>query len=177
MIGSDIDWYKYLGVSHTFLYIEALIVWIAGVLACAEISSRLFTEIYQEDPSSKNLYLILGVLFGLLFGLFQTYILFFRVCRRNLDRILSLEKPLIFNCFRIQFYLFFGTFDTICVIVSEKYAKDTISKTIMASLDMSVSLALCLSIYIFYQYWGNIRARKAGEPYIDNSEPLIDSKA
>lgn len=156
-----VDWYKYLGVSHFFLYFEAFVVWVAGILACAEISSKLFFEIYRSDTSSNNTYLIVGLLLGAILGLVQAYFIFFRVCRRNLDRILQLEQPLFFNCYRISFYIFFGIFDTTMVIVSDRFATTTMAKTVMAVLDMSVSIGLFLSLWVYKEYWTQFRSKNS----------------
>jgi hypothetical protein len=147
-----VDWHKYLGVSHLFLFFEALIIWIAGVLACAELSSTLLLDVYRTDGSDK-VYLIVGLVTGVVLGLLQTYYIFIRVCKRNLDRILELEKPLFFNCFRIYFYVFFGTFDTAMVLISNEYVVTKTAKVIMGALDMSVAIGLTLSLYTYVEYW------------------------
>lgn len=162
-----IDWYKYLGAPHLLLYFEAFVIWVAGFLACAELSSKLFLEIYETDTSLNNQYLMVGLIVGFILGLLQAYFVFFRVCRRNLDRILELEKPLFFNCFRIAFYIFFGIFDTVMVLISNNYVKTNLARSIMGALDMSVSIGLFLSLWVYKEYWAQFRSLKSNA-YFDS---------
>ena len=138
-------------VSHKVLFIEAILIWFAGFIACADLSSNLFLEVWKNNHDVSMISIGLSV--GFIGGILQGYFLFRILAHRNLDRIIKLENPQIWNCYRIQFYIFFCMFDITLLILSKYLVKENIGKIIFATIDMIVAISLGLSLYVYYQYW------------------------
>lgn len=90
--------------SAATLKLLASLVWYSGAVVLAFKSSRLLLEAHDINPN--HLWIWLAVMAGLLIGLLKARYLFKKLCIKNLNRIDSLETPMLWQFYRTGFFIF-----------------------------------------------------------------------
>jgi hypothetical protein len=139
----------YFAVSRQSLKIIAAGVWYGGGLALLIKGSRLLmaAEVLYSDHYLT--WLTPGI--GLLIGVLKAQFLFQTSCQKNLDRINNLEKPKVWQFYRLRFLVFLVLMILVGAALS-KQAQGNFSFLIsVAIVDFSLAFALMVSGRRFWQ--------------------------
>lgn len=131
------------------LKILAALVWCIGFIALAIKSYRLFIEAYSLDSSFSLLLSML--LIGIVLGLLKTKYIFIKSCKKNILRIEALERPKIWQFYRIQFFIFLASMITLGAFFSSVAHGHYWFLMCVGVVDMALSLALLLSSKVFWK--------------------------
>ena len=131
------------GVSHTTLLALAAAVWLLGAVATGDLGMRLLEQV--EDESARWISLGCAVGLGVLLG--ATF--FKRLANGNIDRIDSLHRPKFWEAYRWRFYILLVVFDGGSVVLSDYFAKDDVSRLAIGALDLTICVALSLSLLVY----------------------------
>ena len=138
-----------LSVSRRTLHILAAIVWHIGGIVLLLKAASLMQEANALRPEQNWLWIFVGV--GLFFGLFKARFLFSHFCHKNLARIDALEQPQLWQFFRPRFFLML-TFMILVGATMSRLAEGHYRSLIgVATLDLSLAIALLGSGLIFWR--------------------------
>ena len=136
-------------VSNRTLNILAAIVWYIGGIVLLLKGSNLLIE---ADTLKPEKYLPqLAVIIGLILGGLKTRFLFNKSCQKNLNRIAALNQPRIWQFFRIRFFVALMIMIMMSIILSGLVHNNYILLISIAILDLSISIALLGSSYVFWK--------------------------
>jgi len=138
-----------LFVSRRTLYILAAIVWHIGGVVLLIKAASLLAEADSLRPEQNWQWIL--VVFGLLLGSLKARYLFSKFCRKNLARIDALEEPRLWQFFRLRFFLMLSVMILMGATLSRLAAGDYRSLLGVATLDLSLAIALLGSGLIFWQ--------------------------
>ncbi len=136
-------------VSRRTLRILAAIVWhIGGIMLLIKAASLLSeADALRPGQSWGWVFVVVGLLLG---GLKARY-LFSKFCRKNLDRIESLDKPFIWRFFRPRFYLALAIMILSGMMMSRLAEGHYQSLIGVATLNLSIAIALLGSSIVFWR--------------------------
>lgn len=142
-------------VPKQFLYFFAAVIWICGAVACGDLASKCLgnakRKMDSDSPGDIKIWLWAVVItFGLVLGVLLAYFFFSRICFINIHRIAQLEKPRLWDSYRLRFYLFLIVFDGTSIVLTEYYVKDVVSYLVMGCIDLAICCALSLSSLVFF---------------------------
>lgn len=138
-----------LNVSHRTLYILAAIVWHIGGVILLIKGASLLLEADSLRPEQNWQWLL--VLVGLLVGLLKARYLFSKFCRKNLARIDALQEPRPWQFFRPRFFLMLAVMILAGATMSNLAEGHYRSLLGVATLDLSLAIALLGSGLIFWR--------------------------
>lgn len=138
-----------LNVSRRTLYILAAIVWHIGGIVLLIKGTSLLLEADSLRPEQNWQWFF--VPFGLLLGLLKARYLFSKFCRKNLARIDALEEPRLWQFFRPRFFLLLAVMVLAGATMSRLAEGHYRSLLGVATLDMSLAIALLGSGLIFWR--------------------------
>jgi len=136
-------------VSNRILNILAAIVWYTGGIVLLLKGSNLLIEADTIKP--EKYWPQLAAITGLFFGSLKARFLFNKSCQKNLNRIAALNRPRIWQFFRIRFFVALIVMITMSVILSGLVHNNYIILISVAILDLSISIALLGSSYVFWK--------------------------
>ncbi|MFC1760422.1 hypothetical protein ACFLZD_02750 [Candidatus Neomarinimicrobiota bacterium] len=136
-------------VSNHILNILAAIVWYTGGIVLLLKGSNLLIEADTIKP--EKYWPQLAAITGLFFGSLKARFLFNKSCQKNLNRIAALNRPRIWQFFRIRFFVALIVMITMSVILSGLVHNNYIILISVAILDLSISIALLGSSYVFWK--------------------------
>jgi hypothetical protein len=136
-------------VSNRILNILAAIVWYTGGIVLLLKGSNLLIEANTIKPEKYWPQLV--AITGLFFGSLKARFLFNKSCQKNLNRIAALNRPRIWQFFRIRFFVALIVMITMSVILSGLVHNNYIILISVAILDLSISIALLGSSYVFWK--------------------------
>lgn len=136
-------------VSARTLKIFSAVVWSGGCVFLLFKSWALLTEAIALRPGSAWPWgvVVAGVVFG---GLKARYF-FSGVCEKNLLRIESLERPKIWQFFRGRFFFFLMIMIVLGISLSRWAHHRYVFLLYVATLDLSIGVALVGSSYMFWK--------------------------
>ena len=138
-----------LSVSRRTLHILAAIVWHIGGIILLIKGTTLLMEAGTLRPGQIWPWIFVAV--GLVFGAVKARYLFSRFCRKNLDRIDALEQPRLWQFFRPRFFLML-TLMILAGATMSRLAEGHYRSLIgVATLDLSLAIALLGSGLIFWR--------------------------
>lgn len=138
-----------LTVSRHTLYILAAIVWhIGGIVLLAKAAS-LLAEAGSLRPEQNWQWIFVVV--GLLFGLLKARFLFSRFWHKNAARIDALDQPRLWQFFRPGFFLMLAAMILAGATMSRLATGHYRSLIGVATLDLSLAIALLGSGLIFWR--------------------------
>jgi len=138
-----------LTVSRRTLYILAAVVWHVGGIVLLVKAASLITEAASLKPEQSWQWVFVVV--GLCFGLLKARFLFSKSCRKNLARIDALDQPRIWQFFRPGFFLMLTIMILAGATMSRLAAGHYRSLIGVATLDLSLAIALLGSGLIFWR--------------------------
>ena len=138
-----------LSVSRRTLYFLAAIVWHIGGIVLLLKAASLLQEANALRPDQNWLWIFVPV--GLFFGLLKARFLFSRFCHKNLARIDALEQPQLWQFFRPRFFLMLTVMILVGATMSRLAEGHYRSLIGVATLDLSLAIALLGSGLIFWR--------------------------
>ena len=131
------------------LKILALLVWYIGFIALSLKAYKLFNEAYTIN--NNLLYLIIFLALGFLLSLLKTKYIFIKSCQKNLQRIEELEKPKIWQFYRVGFFIFLIVVISLGAFLSQMASGNYYFLISVGVVDMALSLALLFSSFEFFR--------------------------
>lgn len=134
--------------SNTLVKLAAS-VWYTGVVVLIFKSGALFFEAFKggADP----LLIIAAVLCAIVMGKVKAKYLFYRVGKKNIDRINSLKNPKLWQFYRKRFFVFLFLMITLGNYLSGVASGENHALIALAVLELSVAFALAFSSHCFWQ--------------------------
>lgn len=132
---------------RTLIFLAAA-VWCIGGVMLFRSGVKLIWNAVQLKPGGPWLWL--AVLAGLILGIFQAKIIFTRSCRKNLDRINSLEDPRIWQFYRPGFFFALAAMITSGVMLNHWAQGHYYYMLGVAGLDFALTISLLGSSYVFW---------------------------
>jgi len=126
----------------------AMLVWYIGFITLSLKSYKLFNEAYTINNNLT--YLIVFLLLGFLLSLLKTKYIFTHSCQKNLQRIEELEKPKIWQFYRVGFFIFLVGVISLGAFLSRMASGDYYFLISVAVVDMALALALFFSGFEFF---------------------------
>lgn len=123
----------------------AALTWTLGAVALFAKGSQLTMILGRADPA----WALLAVATGIGVGALKARFVFFRFCRRNLDRIAALEAPRIWQFFRPQFFAALVLMIAAGATLSKLALYSFAMLVFVAALDLSLATALFSSLLAF----------------------------
>jgi len=136
--------------SRKTLKLIAGVIWFSGGIVLLLKGSSLLVQAAALRPGV--LWTWLAIPAGLLIGGIKTELIFEKACRRNLDRISTLEKPAIWLAYRPGFYLFLVAMIVLGGTLSRLAQGNYGGLMAMAVLDFSLATALLGSGRLFWTH-------------------------
>jgi hypothetical protein len=136
-------------VSHLTLIVLAAFVWYSGGIALLLKGSALVKSAYAID--SQSLWIFAAPLLGVIAGIIKGKFLFSKSCKKNIQRIRSLDNPQVWQCFRPGMLIFLAIIIPTGAWMSRVAAGNFTYLCIVAALDLSISFALLTSSIVFLQ--------------------------
>ena len=136
-------------VSRRTLRILAAIVWHVGGIMLLIKAGSLLAEADSLRP--EQIWGWVFVVVGLLLGGLNARYLFSKFCRKNLDRINSLDQPRIWRFFRPRFYLLLAIMILTGMIMSRLAEGHYQSLIGVGALNLSIAIALLGSSIVFWR--------------------------
>lgn len=131
------------------LKLLALLVWSSGAVVLYIKSLGLLLE--AENISPGHFWIWLAVLGGLMIGIIKARYLFRRLCLNNMKRIDALEKPRLWQFYRLRFFVFLVTMIVLGLFLSVQ-AHDNYPMLLgMAVVEISIATALLVSSNCFWR--------------------------
>lgn len=138
-----------LTVSRRTLYILAAIVWHIGGIVLLLKATSLIAEAGSLRPEQNWQWIF--VIVGLLFGLLKARFLFSKFWHKNTARIGALDDPQLWQFFRPRFFLMLAIMILAGATMSRLAAGHYPSLIGVATLDLSLAIALLGSGIIFWR--------------------------
>jgi hypothetical protein len=127
----------------------AMLVWYIGFIALSLKSYKLFAEAYTIN---NNLTYLLSFLFiAFLLSLLKTKYIFTHSCQKNLKRIEGLEKPKIWQFYRVGFFIFLIGVISLGAFLSRMASGDYYFLISVGIVDIALALALFFSGFEFFR--------------------------
>jgi hypothetical protein len=141
--------YSMLTVSRRTLYVLAAIVWHVGGIVLLIKAATLLSEADSLKQDQQWLWIVVAV--GLALGLFKARFLFSRFWHKNAARIEALDKPQVWQFFRPGFFLMLLVMILTGAMLSRLAAGHYRPLMGVATLDLSLAIALLGSGLIFWR--------------------------
>ncbi|RLJ19391.1 hypothetical protein DJ031_08650 [bacterium endosymbiont of Escarpia laminata] len=138
-----------LNTSSLTLKRLAALVWYIGVVVLLTKSSGLFLDAGRSGAGS--LWVMLAVLSGLVIGWIKAKYLFVKVCNRNLKRINALKQPMLWQFYRLRFFVFLALMVSLGAYLSRLVQGDYLMLIALAVVELSVATALLVSSHCFWR--------------------------
>ncbi|BHH81841.1 hypothetical protein LA52FAK_01300 [Desulforhopalus sp. 52FAK] len=126
----------------------AAMTWYVGSIVLLYKAATLLLEAFALVPG--EIWPLIGAIIGVFIGLIKATYLFNTSCRKNLQRINSLNTPYVWLFFRPGFFLFL-TLMVIAGATLSRLAQGNYSLLIsVAIIDLSIGVALLMSSRVFW---------------------------
>jgi hypothetical protein len=136
-------------VSARTLNILSALVWYGGGIALLLKGRSLLAEAEALNPGLPWHWL--GAVVALLLGGLQARFMFAESCRKNLDRIATLDEPKVWQFFRPGFFFFLALMIAAGATLSRLAHQSYAWLIAVAIIDWIVAVSLLGSSYVFWQ--------------------------
>ena len=136
-------------VSARTLNILSALVWYGGGIALLLKGRSLLAEAEALNPGQPWPWL--GAAAALLLGGLQAKFMFAKSCRKNLDRIVALDEPKVWQFFRPGFFVFLALMIAAGATLSRLAHQSYAWLIAVAMIDWIVAVSLLGSSYVFWQ--------------------------
>ena len=140
---------NHLIVSARSLNILAALVWYIGGIVLLLKGRSLLVEAGTLNPQQGWIWL--AVITALFFGSLNARFLFSKSCRRNLNRIATLDEPKIWQFFRPGFFVALAIMIASGATLSRLAHNNHPFLIAVGTLDLSLAVALLGSSVVFWQ--------------------------
>ncbi len=124
-------------------------VWLSGAIVLLLKGTSLLAQAIALKPGETWTWLAVAA--GLLIGGAKAQYLFGGFCRKNLDRIATLDDPQLSQAFRPRFYVFLITMILLGATLSRLAMDNYPALLALVVLDFSIAIALLVSIREFWR--------------------------
>jgi hypothetical protein len=125
------------------------LVWFSGAVVLLLKGASLFEQAIALKPGETWSWLAVAA--ALLIGGVKARYLFGGFCRKNLNRIATLDDPQLWQAFRPGFYLFLTAMVLLGAIFSRLAIGSYPALMALVVLDISIAVALLGSFWVFWQ--------------------------
>ncbi len=133
--------------SKKTLQFLAAVLWLSGAVILSYKSTQLLAA--AININSNMLWIGFSVVTGLVVGWFKAKYLFRPICIKNINRIGLLERPRIWQFYRIQFYFFLLSMIFLGRYISQLSQGHYTALITVATVEISLATALLLSSTCF----------------------------
>ncbi len=133
---------------HTLIILAAF-VWYTGVVVLIAKSSLLFVTAMRGG--ADQLFIWIAVLCGIVIGTIKAKFLFYKICKKNINRINSLINPKLWQFYRKRFFLFLFLMVSSGNYLSRMAHGENTALIALAVLELSIAFALGLSSHCFWK--------------------------
>lgn len=144
-----INSYCMFNASIQTLKLLASLVWYSGAIILSYKSISMLSEAHAINPDQLQTWLTIAA--GLLLGVIKAKYLFTKVCFKNLNRIKALQKPKLWEFYRIRFFLFLITMILMGSFLSRQAHGNYSMLLSMALIEISLATALLGSSFCFWK--------------------------
>lgn len=134
--------------SNTLLKLAAL-VWYTGVVVLIAKSGSLFNEALKGGAG--QLFTMFAVLAGVVIGKIKAKYLFYKIGKKNIDRINLLRNPKLWQFYRKRFFVFLFSMIVLGNYLSRVAHGENMALIALGVLELSVAFALALSSHCFWK--------------------------
>jgi hypothetical protein len=138
-----------LDTSTRTLRLLASLVWYSGAIVLSFKSIMMLTEAHAINPGHTRTWL--SIIAGLIFGAIKAKYLFTKICIKNLNRIDALEKPKLWDFYRIRFFFFLLIMIVFGSFISRHAHGNYAMLVNMALIEISLATALLGSSFCFWK--------------------------
>jgi hypothetical protein len=139
----------HMSASHRTVVITAAIIWYGGGVSLAVKGVSLIGQAY--GIGGQPVVALAAILGGLTAGLIKARFIFARSCRKNLERIATLSKPRVWNCYRPGFLMFLAIMIPMAAWMSHTAEDSFAWLCVIGALDLSIATALLVSSAVFWE--------------------------
>ena len=136
--------------SKQTLFFLAAAVWYIGGVMLFRGGVELIRQAVDLKPAASWHWL--AIVLGLVLGVVQAATIFSRSCRKNLQRINSLENPMIWQFFRPGFFLALGVMITSGILLDHWAQGRYFFILGVAAVDLALTLSLLGSSIVFWTW-------------------------
>lgn len=136
-----------LAVSKNTLKTVSAVVWLVGAAFLLSKAATLFAQAIALQPSAALSWL--AIVAGILLGGVKAKYLFSWFCRKNLERIDTLDDPQLWQAFRPVFYVFLAAMLLLSAMLSRLAVGNYAGLISLVILDISIGIALLGSMRVF----------------------------
>jgi hypothetical protein len=138
-------------IHHQHLNSLAAIIWYIGSIALFAKSGELILAAEELRPEELAHWLVPGS--GVVLGWLKGRWIFRRACRKNRLRIIRLEQPKLWQCYRGVFFLMLALMISTGALLSTLAHGHYFGLISVASLDMALAVGLLYGSREFWQPW------------------------
>ena len=131
----------------TLVFLAAVVWYIGGIMLFRSGLELLFQARELRPESSWPWFFIF---LGLVLGVVQARTIFTRSCRRNLQRIRTIEEPRLWQFFRPGFFLALAAMITAGILLDYFAQGKYFFMLVVAGLDFALTLSLLGSSLVFW---------------------------
>ena len=131
------------------LKLLAALLWYVGALVLLTKGSTLLTQ--AMSLQAGWFWPVAALAAALLFGSLKVHYIFKPACRKNLQRIAGLRYPRLWQFYRPGFFLFLCAMIVLGRYLSTSVQGSYAGLLAVATLDLSLAIALLGSSYVFWQ--------------------------
>ena len=135
--------------STRILKLLASLVWYSGAVVLYIKSSGLLLEAENIEPGQSSTWI--AALAGLIIGAIKAKYLFKRLCIKNIKRIDALDKPKLWEFYRLRFFIFLFTMIVLGRFLSAQAHDNYPMLIAIAVVELSVATALLGSSNCFWK--------------------------
>ena len=133
----------------TLIFLAAVVWYIGGVMLFRS-GVELVRQAVDLKPAAS--WHCLAIVLGLVVGVLQAATIFSRSCRKNLQRISSLENPMIWQFFRPGFFLALAVMITSGILLDHWAQGRYFFMLGVAAVDFALTLSLLGSSIVFWTW-------------------------
>ncbi|MCP4607904.1 MAG: hypothetical protein GY845_04220 [Planctomycetes bacterium] len=138
-----------LNTTSNILIKLAALVWYTGVVVLIAKSSALFLEALKSG--ADQLFVLMAILCGVVIGKIKAKYLFYKIGKKNIDRINLLINPKLWQFYRKRFFIFLLLMITVGRYLSVVAYGNNMGLIALAVLKLSVAFALFFSSHCFWK--------------------------
>lgn len=131
------------------LKLLASLVWYSGAVVLSFKSMTMLLEAQSINPD--RVWIWLAIASGLIIGGIKAKYLFTKLCIKNLKRIETLQKPRLWDFYRVRFFIFLVSMIVLGSVVSQQAQGSYSMLMSMAIIEISLATALLGSSHCFWE--------------------------
>ena len=127
----------------------ASVVWILGGVVLFVKSYSILILAQKLNPN--YLYIIMSLIVAFVIGMLKNRFIMSKFCKRNINRIMNLKNPKVYQVYETQFVFFLVLMILVGAILSRVVIGNFIASLAVGTFDLSLSTALLTSSTQFFK--------------------------